>query len=79
MTYVEIALIVILILLNGILAMAELAIVSSRRARLRSMVDQLQTNRPLQCRCHSRAIPISDRADLPEVAYASYVRADAAS
>jgi len=75
MTYVEIAL--ILILLNGILAMAELAIVSSRRARLLWSTN-FQTNRPLQCRCHSRAIPISDRADIPEVADASYVRADAA-
>jgi magnesium and cobalt exporter, CNNM family len=40
MTYIEIALIVILILLNGVLAMAELAIVSSRRARLQAMVDR---------------------------------------
>ena len=40
MTYIEIVLIVILIVLNGVLAMAELAIVSSRRARLQAMVDR---------------------------------------
>jgi len=40
MTYIEIALIVILILLNGVLAMAELSIVSSRRARLQAMIDR---------------------------------------
>jgi Mg2+/Co2+ transporter CorB len=40
MLYIELAIIVALILLNGLLALAELAIVSSRRARLRALVDR---------------------------------------
>jgi putative hemolysin len=40
MLYVELAIVVALILVNGLLAMAELAIVSSRRARLRAMVER---------------------------------------
>ena len=40
MLYLELALVVLLIFINGLLAMAELAIVSSRRARLQSMVDR---------------------------------------
>jgi len=40
MLYLEIGIVVILILINGVLAMAELAIVSSRRARLQAMVDR---------------------------------------
>ena len=40
MIYVEFAIVIFLILLNGILAMAELAIVSSRRARLQAMVNR---------------------------------------
>jgi putative hemolysin len=39
MLVVEICILVVLIALNGLLAMSELAIVSSRRARLRRMVD----------------------------------------
>ncbi len=39
MVYVELAVVTILTLFNGLLAMAELAIVSSRRARLQTMVD----------------------------------------
>ena len=39
MLYVELAIIVALILINGLLALAELAIVSSRRARLQALVD----------------------------------------
>jgi putative hemolysin len=40
MLYIVLAIIVALILLNGLLALAELAIVSSRRARLRALVDR---------------------------------------
>ncbi|MGZ8389778.1 MAG: hemolysin family protein [Rhodoplanes sp.] len=40
MIYVEIATVVVLIFINGLLAMAELAIVSSRRARLQAMVQR---------------------------------------
>jgi putative hemolysin len=40
MLYVELAIVVALILLNGLLALAELAIVSSRRARLRALADR---------------------------------------
>ncbi|MEO9340141.1 hemolysin family protein [Mesorhizobium sp. SB112] len=40
MLYVEIAIVVALILVNGLLAMSELAVVSSRPARLKGMVDR---------------------------------------
>jgi magnesium and cobalt exporter, CNNM family len=40
MLYIELAIIIALILINGLLALAELAIVSSRRARLRALVDR---------------------------------------
>src|SRR5262245_43611805 len=40
MLYVELAIVVVLILINGLLAMAELAIVSSRRVRLRALIEQ---------------------------------------
>ena len=40
MVYIELAIVVVLILINGVLAMAELAVVSSRRARLQSLVDR---------------------------------------
>ena len=40
MLYLELALVVLLIFINALLAMAELAIVSSRRARLQTMVDR---------------------------------------
>ena len=40
MLYAELAIAFLLILINGLLAMAELAIVSSRRARLQTMVDR---------------------------------------
>src|SRR5215210_4237656 len=40
MVYVEVFIVIVLILINGVLAMAELAIVSSRRARLQAMVDR---------------------------------------
>lgn len=40
MLYVELAVVATLILINGLLAMAELAIASSRRARLRTLVEQ---------------------------------------
>jgi putative hemolysin len=39
MVYIELLIIVVLILVNALLAMAELAVVSSRRARLQGMVD----------------------------------------
>ena len=37
MLYIELTIVVALILLNGLLALAELAIVSSRRARLQAL------------------------------------------
>ena len=40
MLYVEIGIVVVLILVNGLLAMSELAIVSSRPARLKAMIDR---------------------------------------
>ena len=40
MLYVEIAIVVVLVCVNGLLAMSELAIVSSRPARLKAMVDR---------------------------------------
>lgn len=40
MIYFEIAIVIVLIFINGLLAMAELAIVSSRRARLQALVDR---------------------------------------
>jgi putative hemolysin len=39
MLYVELAIVAVLILLNGLLAMSELAVVSSRKARLQTMAD----------------------------------------
>ena len=40
MPYLEIAIVVLLILLNGLLAMSELAVASSRAAKLRTLADQ---------------------------------------
>ncbi len=40
MVYVEIAIVVTLIVINGLLAMAELAVVSSRRVRLQALADR---------------------------------------
>jgi putative hemolysin len=40
MLYIELFIVVILILINAVLAMAELAVVSSRRARLQTLVDR---------------------------------------
>lgn len=40
MLYVELTIALVLILVNGLLAMAELAVVSSRRARLRALIDR---------------------------------------
>jgi putative hemolysin len=40
MLYLEIAIVVVLICVNGLLAMSELAIVSSRPARLKAMIDR---------------------------------------
>jgi CBS domain containing-hemolysin-like protein len=40
MLYIELAIVIVLILVNGLLALAELAIVSSRRARLQALVDR---------------------------------------
>ncbi|KQZ14226.1 MULTISPECIES: hemolysin family protein [unclassified Mesorhizobium] len=40
MLYIEIAIVVVLICVNGLLAMSELAIVSSRPARLKGMIDR---------------------------------------
>lgn len=40
MLYVEVAIVVVLICVNGLLAMSELAIVSSRPARLKTMIDR---------------------------------------
>ena len=40
MVYVEIAIVAVLICLNGLLAMSELAVVSARPARLKTMIDR---------------------------------------
>jgi putative hemolysin len=40
MLYVELAIVVVLICVNGVLAMSELAVVSSRPARLKTMIDK---------------------------------------
>src|SRR5262249_35775798 len=40
MLYIELAIVAALILLNGLLALADLAVVSSRRARLQALVDR---------------------------------------
>jgi putative hemolysin len=40
MPYLEVSIVLILIMLNGLLAMSELAVASSRAIKLRSMVDQ---------------------------------------
>lgn len=40
MLYIELTLIIVLVSINGLLAMAELAVVSSRRARLQALVDR---------------------------------------
>jgi putative hemolysin len=40
MVFIELAIVVALILVNGLLALAELAIVSSRRSRLQALVDR---------------------------------------
>jgi putative hemolysin len=40
MLYAELAIVAVLMLLNGLLAMSELAVVSSRRARLQALVDR---------------------------------------
>jgi putative hemolysin len=40
MIYLELAIIIVLICVNGLLAMAELAVVSSRRGRLQALVDR---------------------------------------
>jgi putative hemolysin len=40
MLYIELAIVIVLIFVNGLLALAELAIVSSRRVRLRALVDR---------------------------------------
>ena len=40
MVYLELGIVVVLVLINGLLAMAELAVVSSRRGRLQVLVDR---------------------------------------
>src|SRR4051794_25502485 len=40
MLYVEIGTLIVLIIVNGLLAMSELAIVSARPARLKAMIDR---------------------------------------
>ena len=40
MLYLEIGTVIVLIVINGLLAMSELAIVSSRPARLKAMIDR---------------------------------------
>src|SRR5262245_65709649 len=40
MLYVEIGIVAVLICVNGLLAMSELAVVSSRPARLKAMIDR---------------------------------------
>ncbi|HEV7417289.1 MAG TPA: CNNM domain-containing protein, partial [Tianweitania sediminis] len=43
MVYIEVLIVVVLIIINGLLAMSELAIVSSRPARLKAMADKGST------------------------------------
>src|SRR5262247_482590 len=40
MLYLELAIVIVLIGINGLLAMAELAVVSARRGRLQALVDR---------------------------------------
>src|SRR5512139_183607 len=40
MLFIELVIVVALILLNGLLAMAELAVVSARRARLQALINR---------------------------------------
>ena len=40
MVYIEIAIVIVLVCLNGLLAMSELAVVSARPARLKAMIDR---------------------------------------
>src|SRR5690349_7939767 len=40
MLYVEIGTLIVLVIINGLLAMSELAIVSARPARLKAMIDR---------------------------------------
>src|SRR5438552_2386687 len=40
MTFLEILLVLVLIVINGVLAMSELAVVSARRSRLQAMAEQ---------------------------------------
>jgi putative hemolysin len=40
MLFAEILIVIVLVLINGVLAMSELAVVSSRRSRLKAMIDQ---------------------------------------
>ncbi len=47
MVYLEIAIVVVLVCLNGLLAMSELAIVSARPARLKAMIDRNVTGASL--------------------------------
>ena len=64
MLYVEIGAVIVLIIINGLLAMSELAIVSSRPARLKAMVDRnVRGAAPrAQAQRRSRPLPV-DRAD----------------
>src|SRR2546430_9125117 len=63
MLFIEVAIVVALILINGLLALAELAIVSSRRARLQVLVDRnvIGSRRP-RTRKRSRSVFV-DRPD----------------
>jgi hypothetical protein len=58
MIYIDLAVVVALVLLNGLLALAELALVSSRRSRLQVLVDRGITG-SRRARLLSRAIPVA--------------------
>ena len=62
--WLDVLLILALIALNGVLSMSELAIVSSREARLKAMAKIGQPRRPMRARPGRRARPLPvDRAE----------------
>ena len=59
MLYFELAIVIVLIVINGLLSMSELAIVSSRPARLAGLVEKRQRRPPRARAClRSRKIPV---------------------
>ena len=56
--WLDVLLILALIALNGVLAMSELAIVSSREARLKAMAQERQPRRAMRARPRGRPRPV---------------------